>query len=176
MSNEWAIKIISMFIPALVGAAGIAFRMLIVWMRAQKNVALHTLGELAFNEVQNNFIGVAGEQKMKIAIEKVRARLVGTSWAKNVSDEEIIKALQKAWYNQEGQYKSVSPSLQRVVTESLIITDVQSPSAGTGNLNLDTNITSGDPPCTNPSGTFSGTSVTVTDFTKQGTTLSTDKE
>jgi hypothetical protein len=107
MSQEVMGYFISTLTPILVGGVGISVRILIMWMRAQKNVTLHTLGELAYNEVQSNFTGVAGEQKMKIAIEKVRARLINTPW-KNIDDDAIIKALQKAWYNQEGQYKNTS--------------------------------------------------------------------
>ena len=106
--NQTSSDIVSALLPIIVGALVYALRFAITWLRSQKNAVLHTIGELAYTEVESNFSGTAGAQKMTIAIEKLRSRLGNAKWAKDVTDDQIIKVLQKAWYTQEGQYKSAT--------------------------------------------------------------------
>jgi hypothetical protein len=106
--NQLTSDLISALVPIILGAIVFGARAVIVWMQGQKNAVLHTMGELVYREVEDNFGGVAGAQKLQIAIEKLKTRLGGSRWANSVDDATIIQVLQKAWYNHEGQYKNGS--------------------------------------------------------------------
>jgi hypothetical protein len=109
MSDVFISYGLTVLTPILVGLIGWGALKFIAWMRTNKNTTIHAFGELVYKEVQDNFVGVAGEAKLKIAIQKMHARFAGTSWANSISDDVIVQALEKAWFNQEGQYKSTTP-------------------------------------------------------------------
>lgn len=120
MSSTFMSYILTALIPILLGVLGVGFRIVITWMRASKNATLHMIGELVYTEVQNNFAGAAGTQKMQVAIQRVRERLGNVPWAKKLDDTAIAQALQKAWYNNEGQYKGVGNAVPQANVQTLL--------------------------------------------------------
>lgn len=105
---DWTVllqEIIAVLVPIVVGVLTYLIKNVTKSMKENDHAIIQTIGELAYREIERNMEGVSGQEKMTAAINQVRSRLDQHGRFAKVSDEEIVAAIQKAWTQNEGQYK-----------------------------------------------------------------------
>lgn len=96
---------ITVLVTLVLSAIVVGVKMGLKWLIAHNNTMLKTFAELAYNEIEMQFSGTAGAQKLQLAIESLKRRLSETNRLKNISNDRLTDAIQKAWFQNEGQYK-----------------------------------------------------------------------
>lgn len=96
---------LTVLITLLISVIVVGIKIGLKWVAEHNSTTLKTFAELAYNEIEMQFSGTAGAQKLQMAIESLKRRLSDTNRLKSIDSEQLAKAVQDAWFQNEGQYK-----------------------------------------------------------------------
>jgi hypothetical protein len=97
------------FVPVGLAALIMIARIGVNLARQSQNATVRAIGEFAYREIEANYEGTAGALKLQNALAAARQRIGNNPWLAKVDDQTLVDAIQKAWHQNEGQYKEPDP-------------------------------------------------------------------
>jgi hypothetical protein len=84
-------------VAAVISALAFGARILFKWLKQSKNKLLNTIGDLAYEEIENTMNSSEGKEKMEAAIKVARKEMEKRKIFTSLTNEQLEAIIQEAW-------------------------------------------------------------------------------